>query len=203
MSLEVVEAAESYRLTTPEAVRAEVGLTADGMDDAAINALIDQASGLVADYCNRVFARDVVKETFYGGSGGALILRRIPVISVSAINGVEFSDGSYRLDKSAGMLHLGFGCRYGGRWPEVTAITYTAGFALPGEPGRNLPMMVERAALLICAALISRRERDPLIKSETVEGIGRTDFYVPGQGSRLPHPEAEGLLQPYVQQALP
>lgn len=198
MPLEVIEQADSYRLTTPAAVRAEAGSAADGMDDAAINALIDQASGLVAGYCNRVFAQEVVKESFYDGDGGALILKRIPVVSVSTINGAAYSDASFRLDKGAGLLHLGCGARYGGRWPEATEVVYTAGFVLPGDEGRNLPVLVERATVLVAAAILSGRQRDPLAKSESVEGIGRTDYWVPGQASGLNHPEAEALLRSFV-----
>lgn len=202
--LTVVTPAESARLTTVTAFRAETGVTADQMDDAAVEALIDLASGLVADYCQRVFARETVKETFFGPFSGPLILSRCPAPSVEdvVIGGVSLSEGDAAIDQKSGLLHrVAGGCLIG--WPHgAIEVTYTAGFILPGESGRNLPTMVERATVLICAALISGRTRDPLIKSEAVEGVGRTDFYVPGQGSSLPHPEAEGLLKPFIMQRL-
>jgi len=196
----VVTPAESARLTTVAAVRAETGVTAAEMNDAAVEALIDQASGLVAEYCNRVFARETVTESFFGSAAGPLILSRTPVVAITGVTsgGIALTSPDYRLDARSGLLS-----RISGRgviaWRHgATDVTYTAGFILPGEEGRDLPVMVERATVLIISAIIAGRQRDPLTKSETVEGVGRTDYWVPGQVSTLPHPEAEGLLRPFV-----
>jgi hypothetical protein len=194
MPVEVITPAENYRLATVDAVRAESGVSADEMDDAAIDDLILQASGLVSAYCRRVFPREEVTETFDDGGARSLILSRTPVVAISEINGDAYSPSICRLDKGAGILRLS----RGGRWPDGTTVTYTAGYALPGQEGRNLPLNVERATALLAATMIGSRQRDILVKSESVEGIGRTDYWVPGQGSLLSHPEAEQLLAPFV-----
>ncbi len=66
---------------------------------------------------------------------------------------------------------------------------------LPGESGRTLPHDVERAALTLAKGNCCARNRDPLIRSETVEGAGSTDYFA-GTVSDLP-PEVEALLTPY------
>jgi len=191
MPLEIIAPAENHRLTTIATVRAETGMDPDQLDDAAVGALIDQASGLVAEHCNRIFAREKVKETFPCPTGRALILNRTPVVSVDGVVGA--GGAGYSLDPAAGLVY-----RTSGHWSGVTSITYTAGYSLPGETGRDLPMRVERATVLIAAVIISNRQRDALVKSVTVDGIGRTDYWLAGQTSSLNHPEAEALLAPLV-----
>jgi hypothetical protein len=198
--LTVVTPASSTRLTTVAAVRAETGVTAEQLDDSGVEALIDVASGLVAEYCNRVFARETVRETFLGPVASPIILMRVPVVAVDGVRvaGADLAATDFRLDGGAGMVFRLSGHSVIGWRPGAIEITYTAGFVLPGESGRNLPMMVERATVLIASAIYSARQRDVLVKSESVDGVSRTDYWMPGQGSALPHPEAEGLLKPFV-----
>lgn len=201
MAVEVITPAETFRLTTVDAVRAEAGAAAEGLDDAAIETLIDQASGQVAVYCRRVFARETVEETVEYGSG-AILLARTPVVEIHTINGAAFAGSGFRIDKGAGIIRSASGVRsWSDRAPPVVVV-YTAGYALPGEDDRNLPVNVERATALLAATILGNRQRDILVKSESVEGIGRTDYWMPGQGSLLNHPEAERLLAPFVMPTL-
>lgn len=201
MSVNVIAPATNIRLTTVDAVRAEAGAAAAGLDDPAIQALIDQASGLVAEYCNRVFAREVVEETVDDGFG-IIVLTRMPVVEIDTINGIAFAEAGYRIDKGAGILRPAAGARSRCDRAAPVVVVYTAGFALPGEDGRNLPVSVERATALVAATILGNRQRDILVKSESVEGVGRTDYWIPGHGSSLNHPEAERLLAPFVMPAV-
>jgi hypothetical protein len=61
-----------------------------------------------------------------------------------------------------------------------------------------LPRDIERAVLILIKDSWYARARDPRARSETVDGIGRTDLWVgtvPGGGS-LPD-EATALLEAY------
>jgi len=196
MALEVVTPATATRLTTREAVRAEAGPAAEGLGDAVIDALIDQASGMVERHCNRVFARETVREEFYDASNGTVILTRTPVVAVETVNGATLAESGYGLDKGAGILRSR--ARYGRETTGPVEVVYTAGYLLPGQENRNLPVNVERATALVAATILGNRQRDILVKSESVEGIGRTDYWMPGQSSYLNHPEAERLLAAFV-----
>ncbi|MBB3020648.1 CRISPR/Cas system-associated exonuclease Cas4 (RecB family) [Microvirga lupini] len=201
MAVEVITPAENYRLTTMDAVRAEAGTAAEGLGDAAIEALIDQASGQVAVYCRRVFARETVEETIDDGSG-TIILARTPVVEIETINGAAFTGSGCRIDKGAGIIRPASRVHIWSGRASPVVVVYTAGYALPEEDDRNLPVNVERATALVAATMLGNRQRDILVKSESVEGIGRTDYWMPGQGSFLNHPEAERLLAPFVMPTL-
>ena len=60
--------------------------------------------------------------------------------------------------------------------------TYYAGYLLPGQNSNNfpgakaLPAHVEDAIGRMVATRYFERSRDPFVRSETVEGIGRTDY---------------------------
>ncbi len=190
--------ATATRLTTADAVRARYGM-GDDVDQALIEAMIDTASQMAVEFCGRTFGRETVKqvEDIAYPSCSRILLERSPasVMEVRESGEVIAADG-YHLDASRNTL-----MRLTGdvitSWCGRVEITYDAGWVLPGKDGSNLPATIEHAALLLVGALWSSQQRDPLVKSETAEGIGRTDYWVPGQGSRLPDPTAESLLQVY------
>lgn len=204
MSLVVVTPAASTRLTTPARARAMLGLPAG--DDAALGLFIDQASAAVAAHCRRRLAIETVREAFGepGGLLGRVVLSRVPVAAIVGVSldGITLSAAGFALDPSTGHL-----------WPAASpgwsapvwsglslAVEYRGGFVLPSDAPEapTLPPDVERAAILMVGTYLSARARDPLVKAETVEGIGSTSWWVPGAADALPHPEAAQLLQPYV-----
>ena len=70
-------------------------------------------------------------------------------------------------------------------------VTYVAGWVLPGDSGTiTLPEEIEEAAIELIKLARTARTRDPLVKSETVDGVGRQDFWVGGIG--------EGSLPPNI-----
>lgn len=198
MSVVVRTSAANKRLTTVAALKAELDVTI-GADDAYLAALVDQASNAVHDWCGRAFAIEIVRETIELPIANPSILpARWPLVAVVSatadgaafdVADVESDDGAclaYRLDEDGERLD----------WPAgELVVTYQAGYALPGEAGRTLPHAVERAALILAKSYTLARGRDPLIRSETVEGAGSTDYFA-GTVSDLP-PEVEALLTPY------
>ncbi|WP_210482741.1 hypothetical protein [Microvirga antarctica] len=174
---------------------AEAGPAAADMDECDLEMLIDQASALVSGFCNRVFAMETVQETFRNGRSGPLILRRRPVVSIDAVKtaGSIVSSADVDLEAESGLLY-----RATGDWTGPVEVTYTSGYILPGENDSNLPGLVERATILVATAIIAGQARDPLVKSESVEGIGRTDYFAGSSALTLPHPSAESLLQSFV-----
>ncbi len=193
----VLTPAEATRLTTVAAVRARYGIADGDADDKTLEALIDTASQMAVDFCNRTFGREQVRQTNYAGGGSRILLERSPatIEEVRESGEVVPADGYY-LEPSLNVI-----VRLSGDvitcWGGKVEITYHAGWVLPGQEGANLPATIEHAALLLVGALWASNQRDPLVKSESVDGIGRTDYWMPGQASRLPDPTAESLLQTY------
>jgi hypothetical protein len=197
--ISVVTPATSRQLTTAAAVKAELGLSGSG-DDAFIATLIDQASDAIAAWCGRVFGLETVRETLFDGtSRGAKTVSRFPVVSVSdCVDGSGTTVGTDLIEiDRLGFLYLLDDDGERTTWARGrTTITYTAGYLLPGEDDRNLPADIERAALSLVKGMWFARTRDPLIRSEDVDGILATSYQVGGFGASLP-PDVQGLLMPY------
>lgn len=195
--LTVVTPAASSLLTTVERARAILGFPA-GQDTLA-GYCIELASAVAVDWCRRPFGLATYRETFSIFQGGGMLLGRSPVPAIaSVVQGETTLDPTeYAYDAELGRLYRQDAAGYLWRWWGPLTVTYSAGYTLPADTGTwTLPPPVERAAILLAGAAMSAAERDPLIRSETVEGVGSTTWWVPAGGG-LPSPEAESLLQPY------
>lgn len=213
--LTVTTRAATGRLVTLDDARLDLGLSAEAVPNPRLARIIDQASGRVSSYCNRTFGRQIYRETILCFPENGLLLGAGPVnriISVGILGGAGFDAAEYAL--SDGQLRLTHGPRPG--WGDGSAynlwrsimptivVDYEAGWLLPGEDiGETfqgdvpLPAEVEAAVMQLVAVAAAGIGRDPTVKSETVEGIGSTSFYVQGAAAGLPHPAAETALQPY------
>lgn len=196
--LTVISPAAHQRLTTVATIKSELDLTG-GADDAYLATLIDQASEAIVAWCGRPFAVEGVRETLHrdGRAAGNLMLSRFPVIGIDAVTiGGTVLDPTLADTEDGGFLYQldASGCRVG--WPSGRAvIDYRAGYVLPDKTGRTLPKDIERAAIILVKTWFLARERDPLVRSESVEGVGSTDYFS-GLKSDLV-PEAESLLSRY------
>ena len=200
-ALAVIAPAAGRLLTTVETIMAELGLSgADGAARAAI--LIGRASGMIAAYCGQDFARQTYRETFRPAPAGPLILSRRPAaVSTVTADGATVTPADYDADSPAGLVwrfNL-FGECHG--WPgSVAVVTYVAGYVLPGDPDYaaapfdlRLPPEVEHACILTAAALQAGTGRDPMLRSENVEGVGSTSWIATAEMGALP-PQAADLL---------
>lgn len=190
--LTVVTPAASTNLTTMTAASNMLGIPqeTEGLDIA-----IEQASGMIVDHCRRPFGLETVREIFRWPRSG-LLLARSPAISFVSIDegGNALTADDYELDGET-LFRVSHSCRL--PWVGQITVTYSAGYVLPGDTGtQTLPAPVERAAVLVAGSILSSRARDPMLRSETVEGVGSTSWWVPDGGS-LPSPEAETLVAPY------
>ena len=191
--LTVSEADTDRNLTRLDTVKTELGIT-DGASDEKLEVLIEQASDVVAKYCNRVFALETVAETFrvrHGTQG--LTTGRYPVVEILSIveNGTMLDASDYEVDLEAGIIErLRSDCLV--KWPAgKTVVTYSAGFDLPD----GLPEGIERATIELVKQYYASGDRDPLVRSEVVEGAGSTDYFAPSNTGFTS--EVEGLLEPH------
>jgi uncharacterized phiE125 gp8 family phage protein len=193
----IVVPATSIDLTTLAAVKDELRLTSSA-DDAKIGGYIEQASRAIVSYCNRVFAREEVEETFrVCDMQHSLTLARFPVASVSALveNDEELATGDYEIEADIGTLRR-LRDDEPSRWYRgKIVVAYTAGFLLPGESGRNLPHDIERAAIMLAAHYSVTDARLDMFRRDVQEGIGSYERFAPSPSGLTA--EVEALIERY------
>ena len=199
----IVNVANTNRdLTTLATIKDELGV-ADNTTDARLSRYITEASGMIAEYCNRVFAIETVTETVrngprrsyslsnpWQGQQQALILQRYPIVNIVSVaeNDVLLDPLNYEVDQANGELQrldTGGYCLWSA---SKIAITYSAGYTLP----TGLPSGIERACIMLVKQFAASGDRDPMVQSERSDGIGSTQFFN-ASGTGLP-PEVEGLI---------
>ncbi len=211
MSVTVITPATVKLLTTVENVRGDLGLGADTPPGPQLQRWIDQASQQAATFCRRTFGRETVRERFdfcrssIIGECGGILLDRSPVVSIASVKagGLLLAPDAYSTDGRMLYRMDGDERRY---WSgRDLVVQYEAGWLLPGEirgnpattAAEDLPADIERAIIQLVGVAISASGRDMMVKSEDVEGVGSTSWYVQGANAALPHPEAEATLAQY------
>lgn len=202
--------AKNRALVTPQEV--ELALGAEFSADLPyLPAAIMQGSDLIARECLVPKAGAVlptlreegIVETFRIRAGrvyredGPLILARHPVSRINSIvvDGVELVEEDYELLQSEGHLVRLCEDRPVGWSGDKIVITYVAGW----EP---IPDVLKLAAIRILQEHVSASERDPLLRGETIEGIGRFDYWVnapsaSSAGARPVSSTVSAMLDPF------
>ena len=190
----VVTPAQDQRLITLPQVKLEFDIRVDDQNR-YLEEKIDTVSDEIAGYCNRIFGAQTYEDTFdtfshyyQNPNSRRLLLRNWPVVAGSVAvtcDGVAVTS----------LTDLQIFCETGtisnklywfiwpGRW---VVVTYQAGWRLPGWPEGSgavplLPKAIQQAALLMVlstrqAGRISYTDRDPFLRSETVEGAGSLTY---------------------------
>lgn len=200
----LVTPASDYDLTTRDVAKAELGVT-DTLQDAAIDGWITRASAAVANYCNRVFVLETVKDEFWPrrdprvgydlGRLDPLQLSRYPAVAIISVveDGTTLVDGTdFRSNLVRGQLIRLDTNLYPRRWPVLPiAVTYSAGFGtIPGD-------IVDAVLRLVTARKLARG-RDPFLREQNIPGVLEQQWWVaqPGEEGNLP-PDVIGLLGSY------
>ena len=185
----VITPAESLDLTTLDAAKAELGVS-DGAADMAIGRLIAQASAAIVSHTGHVWGKETVEQIERPNRPrAAIVLDRTlaPAVSVVAVDGVALVAEEWELDGS--LLYRLSGDRRVAWCAGKVAVTYQAGYDLPSA----VPGDVERACLLTVSAWHSARGRDPLLRSDSTEGVGASSWVATETSGGLP-PQAIALL---------
>lgn len=176
MPLSVLTAATSLRLTTLETVKAALHVT--GVEqDAYLLRQIDVASARIADFVGQPLGQETVEETFHLPAPTPLLIltRRwaTDIASVTA-NGQVQQESDWTLEAAAGLLRR---ASVSACWPAGTAtVAYTTGWTLPGADERDLPAELEEAAIELVRRAWLSRDRDPGIRSETIQDVGAWSY---------------------------
>lgn len=199
-------AANSQDLTVLATVKAECGITTT-TEDANIETWIDQASSACSAYCNRVFGKETVTETFRNrfsyldrnaNRADTILLSRNPVtviVSVTQDNTVLTENVDFEVDYTEGIMYRLDSNQNSVQWSfSKLVVNYTAGWDLLG----TLPDSIERACISHVKALRSSADRDPNVKQESIPGVLETSYWIGQIGSNgALSPEVTSLLDPY------
>ena len=189
--LTVTTPASNFDLTVLATVKDELGIT-DRREDDNLARWIKQASDAISKHCNRVFVQETVSETFrLKCRDDGLLLARYPVSGIASVveNDTTLDASDYEVTTESGVLKRLSSDREW-CWPAgKIVVAYTAGYALVTD----LPYGVERAAIALVKQYRYSAERDPLLRSEQVEGAGSSAYFDGVEITGL-SPEVEGLL---------
>lgn len=219
MTLTVLTQATQTDLTTLAAVKSELGIE-DNKSDAWLKMQIQVASQVVTDYLNVIAADDstvtlgqeTLVETFRvhhsrylsrrldSERTQYLLLSRRPITSIASVvqDGLMLDPSEYEVDGTGALKHLSADRPTDWNGNKIV-VTYTAGWLLPGQDGRNLPPDIESAVIGLVKMFRFARERDPNVKSEHDNIPGVRDFQVdyffrnPEPGAPLPEEIAQKL----------
>ena len=192
MTFTVTVPAPDRTLISLAEAKAALGIT-NTASDATLATLIAQISDLIARECKvpedgaspPTLRRETIVETFRQDKRvSPLILARRFVGSITSVveDGVTLAATDYETDKAAGLVSRLDASGNIICWPMAKIVaTYTAGFETIPEP-------LKLAAITILREQRSAASRDPMLRGETVEGLGRFDYWVnaaPGSGSSV------------------
>jgi hypothetical protein len=207
MSLIVLTAATSRRLTTAEALYQDTGNVVYLEEPTLVNAMIDQASSAIVSYCGREFAQQRYEEIGPGVDGPTLNLDQYPLVTVESLTTYDLTPiEEYRIDHRRGMLIRRQGWGYYGRyhtwgwWDELTGV-YVAGYILPEQTtpavpsGPTLPADIERAYIECVKVWHAEKSPENRITSRRL-GDQSISYSVQSGKTALPV-LSQSILQPY------
>lgn len=198
----VVTPAADRNLTTLATVKVELGVF-NSETDSVLTRYIAEASFAAENYCNRVFSVQTVKDQFFPsrevpmqavvGGVDPIQLTCWPVTAISSVkeDGEVLVEGEdFYVDKAKGHVIRLDANSYPTRWGAYPIVVqYSAGFAPP-------PVDVSAAVIRMVTQRYFARQRDPMLKSELVTGIGRTEYATSGSLANMPA-DVVDLLENY------
>lgn len=200
--LTVTAPAATTTLCELSRLKSELKITDDSAD-ADLTAMLARATGRIVEYCGIAQASDgtrnlgteVLVETIRlpnrwpSEAWSAhrmpeeLILKRRPVLDIASIveDGITLDPTSYEASLVGGILTRLSSDDLPIHWrARKVVVTYTAGWKLPGEDGRNLPSGAEDVCLALAKAEYFSGARDPAVKTVRIEGVSERSYYMRG-----------------------
>ncbi|WP_316214303.1 phage head-tail connector protein [Bradyrhizobium sp. SZCCHNR2032] len=200
----LITPAKSYDLTTLDVVKQELALS-DGKKDDLLKRYIASASAAAAQYCNRRFQAETVKDEIFpaqdphpwvlSGSFETLQLSRWPIVTLVSLaeNGTALTENTdFKVDYTTGALirlDVSGNRTLWNALPKV--VQYEAGY----DP---VPPEVEDAVLRMVSRRYATQGRDPNLKQESIPGVVERQWWIAtGSDSGNMSPDITDLLDNY------
>jgi hypothetical protein len=158
---------------------------------------ITWASDAIARHCGRVFRLETVTEQFrLDKMQTDLVLTRYPVTAIASITEGDLTlseTTDYEVDLTKGILTRLYNDRVCFWSRRKVTVGYSAGY----EDLTDVPPALQRVCLeLVSTYYNADPDRDPLLRSDVVDGLGGKTYYQ-AQETDLLSPEVRGLLNQF------
>jgi hypothetical protein len=199
-NINVITPATNIDFLTLAELKLLLGVTTT-VDDALYSMMITQNSALIAEYCNRTFAEEVVEESWRDMDDRRMFMSHWPIKSVASITaaGTAVDPSGYEVETDSGKISRFDG--NGGTWDEPAIVNYTGGYILPTEA--PLPLKQATAILVREEKIRMQQAQAAGIRSLTHKEA-RVQFYDPNAillklGGKTPGMQAvSNLLTHYI-----
>jgi hypothetical protein len=198
--LTVTTPATDLQLLTTAELRTAAGLAAtDNGKDATLIAMGLRIASTMAKACKVAASgvspvtlrEETLTETFRLKSRqDKLLLSRKPIVSVTSITEVDvaLAESAFETETSAGMLTRLYD-DHSACWPcGKIVVVYVAGWA-------TVPDDLKLAATKFVQALTQQGDRDPMLKSKSIEGVASYEWWVDPTKDCIVPAEVMDLLQ--------
>lgn len=183
----VTSPAASQDLVALALVKAELGAT-DTAFDTLLSAWISRASAAVAQYCNRTFAAETLRDDVLPerdpypwqvpGAFAPLQLTRRPVLASPAVTVSVMGEAldpatDFLVDPAAGqIIRLDTAGRPRAWTPDPISVVYRAGY-------EQIPADVQDACIrLVRVQWWLRKRGDPMMRAEDLPGVRKVEWWV-------------------------
>lgn len=137
----VLTPATTFDLMTLSEAKMLMGVApTDTTQDTSIQFFIDINSQVISRLCNRIFAREEVREEWRELNGGTRIfpshwpIQSGDIETVESPMGTVLDPSAYELEEESGKIELiDPASGYAGAWAEPVVVTYWGGYILPTE----------------------------------------------------------------------
>jgi len=218
MTLTILEApAEGLTLASLDALREQLsGEPAAQISDPALSEYLAQATALVQSMLGRPVLAGLYRQILRVGDGErrlSLALAVTPLISIGDVtqDGFALDPGPSGWESGAlsGLLYPS-PLQGAWWWPGRYRVTYRGGWIVPGmkdDQGNDLsstvPADIRAATLSTARALFYTAQRgDPLLRSESEQGVGASSWAMPDSSLGGLPPDAAAILARYAQAGL-
>lgn len=207
ISLALDGPADAVPLALLADLKADLGLTDDSSNTSLTRLLLD-ASSMALTYIGQPILSGLWTEEIEIERADRLrqiVLSARPLLSIQSLkrNGADWTADQISglvIDRKAGLLSCPPEARH--HWhPGHYVLTYQAGYVPPSvaEDGTvqtgTLPPVISRAVILTASALWAAGDRDPNLKSESVQGVGSTSWATASGTGGMPQSAADMLKQ--------
>src|SRR5215471_3459904 len=200
-TIKVITPAANIGMVTLDEAKTLLGITLSTPEsDEQLQFLIDINSATIMRYCNRIFAKEKVQESWRDIGGRRVFLSHWPVAEAdieSVYSGDTLLDPTgYELEEASGKVS-----NFNG-WIEPVVITYTGGYELPAEcplPLKQATALLIREAKFMATLVTAAGMRSISHKEKRVQFFDTNKMLGSSAGSVTPmHAAVNSLLVHYT-----